>query len=64
VFPVTQQIAEKCGTLRGQFLQKGVTRTQADLFIAATAIEHNLALSTRNEKDFENCGIAILNPFI
>ncbi len=64
VIPITQRISRKCGILRGQFLQAGITRTQTDLFIAATAIEHSLALATRNEKDFENCGIAVLNPFI
>jgi len=64
VLPVTADIARRCGMLRGQFLQKGTTRTQADLLIAATAIRHDLALSTRNERDFENCGIPLLNPFL
>ncbi|MEE8431628.1 MAG: PIN domain-containing protein [Candidatus Desulfatibia sp.] len=63
ILPVAIEIARHCGILRGQFLQKGTTRTQADLLIAATAIKHNLALSTRNERDFENCGIPLLNPF-
>lgn len=63
VLLVTEEIARQCGTLRGQFLQKGKTRTQADLLIAATAKAHNLALATRNERDFKNCGIPIFNPF-
>ena len=63
VLPVTIETARLCGILRGRFLQKGTTRTQADLLIAGTVIEHNLALATRNERDFENCGIPILNPF-
>ncbi len=63
VLPVTTDIARHCGMLRGQFLRKGATRTQADLLIAATAIKHDLALSTRNERDFEDCGIPLLNPF-
>ncbi|MBW2195664.1 MAG: type II toxin-antitoxin system VapC family toxin [Deltaproteobacteria bacterium] len=63
ILPATQRIAKKCGVLRGQFLKKGISRTQADLLIAATAIEHNLALATRNTQDFENCGIPIFNPF-
>ncbi|MEM6839922.1 MAG: hypothetical protein AAF609_24185 [Cyanobacteria bacterium P01_C01_bin.120] len=41
-----------------------MTRTQADMLIAATAQVHNLALVTRNTRDFENCDIQILNPFI
>lgn len=63
ILPVTVDIARRCGMLRDQFLGKGTTRTQADLLIAATAIKHDLALSTRNERDFEGCGIPLLNPF-
>jgi len=42
VLPVTTGIAKQCGTLRGQLRQKGITRSQADLLIAATALLHNL----------------------
>lgn len=34
-----------------------------DSLIAATAIEHNLTVITRNEKDFEETGAKIFNPF-
>lgn len=63
ILSLTHNIAKQCGVLRGHFLQKGISRTQADLFIAATAVVHNLTLATRNVRDFENCGIPILNPF-
>ena len=33
------------------------------MLIAATAQAHNLTLVTRNTRDFEGCGIALLNPF-
>jgi predicted nucleic acid-binding protein len=49
--------------LRGEFRRGGKQRTQADMLIAATALEHNLALATRNAKDFEACGIPLVNPF-
>lgn len=64
ILPITEDIARQCGMLRGQFRQKGVIRSQADLLIAATAIQHQLTLSTRNERDFKECGIPILNPFL
>ncbi len=35
-----------------------------DAWIAASAIEHNLILVTRNTKDFEGLGIKLFNPFI
>lgn len=34
----------------------------ADMLIAAT-IEHRLVLATRNLRDFEGCGVEIVNPF-
>ncbi len=34
-----------------------------DTFIAATALEHDLILVTRNETDFKGTGIEILNPW-
>jgi len=63
ILPITEKIARTAGILRGEFRQKGVTRTQADLLIGATAMEHELILATRNEKDFTNCGLIVFNPF-
>ena len=34
-----------------------------DLLIAATALEHNLAVVTRNVRHFEPTGVRIINPF-
>jgi toxin FitB len=63
VLPVTESIARRAGTLRGQFQSLGTTRTQADTIIAATAMEHGLTIVTRNVRDFDGCGVALLNPF-
>jgi predicted nucleic acid-binding protein len=63
VLTVTVSIARRCAALRGDLRRGGKQRTQADMLIAATAIEHNLALATRNTKDFEGAGIALVNPF-
>jgi predicted nucleic acid-binding protein len=35
----------------------------ADILIAATAIEHGLAVVTRNVRHFEGTGVALVNPF-
>lgn len=35
----------------------------ADLLIAATAIEHGLAVATRNLRHFEGTGVSLVNPF-
>ena len=42
---------------------RGIVRDQADMLIAATAQVHQLTLVTRNTRDFEGCGIGLLNPF-
>ena len=42
----------------------GRTFAQPDLFLAATALEHNLTLVTRNTKDFTGIeGLKLLNPW-
>ncbi len=42
----------------------GRTHPQPDLFLAATALEHNLTLVTRNTKDFTSIpDLKLLNPW-
>lgn len=35
-----------------------------DSLIAATTIEHNLILVTRNVSDFTHCGVQFINPWV
>ena len=63
ILPVTPSIARRSALLRGGLRRGGKQRTQADMLIAATALEHNLALATRNTKDFDGCGVPLVNPF-
>jgi predicted nucleic acid-binding protein len=34
-----------------------------DFWLAATALKHDLAVVTRNERDFRDLGIRIVNPW-
>ena len=63
VLPVSEEIARASGELRGGLQQEGRPRSQADMLIAATAQVHRLTLVTRNRRDFDRCGIAVLDPF-
>ncbi|MEA5516997.1 type II toxin-antitoxin system VapC family toxin [Nodularia sp. UHCC 0506] len=63
ILPITTEIAKRSGELRGQLKVIGKTHTQADMMIAATAQIHQLTLVTRNIRDFDGCGIPLLNPF-
>lgn len=63
VIDTTEAIARRAGEMRGLFATRGQVRSQADMLIAATAQVHALTLVTRNVRDFDGCGIAVLNPF-
>lgn len=63
LLPVSVEVARRSGELRGSLRSRGKSRTQADMLIAATAQIHQLTLVTRNIKDFEDCGLSLLNPF-
>ena len=63
ILPVTDEIARRSGDLRGRLQAKGRIRTQADMLVAATAAAHRLTLVTRNEADFLDCDVTVLNPF-
>jgi len=63
VVPVDEAIARRAGELRAVLSLRGQVRSQPDMLIAATAQVHALTLVTRNVRDFDGCGIAVLNPF-
>ena len=63
VYPVSAAIAMRAGVLRGQFQAQGISRSAPDMLIAATALEHQLVLATRNVRDFTGCGVQVVNPF-
>ena len=41
----------------------GKPLSMADGLIAATALEHDLTVVTRNEKDFTGLGVELINPW-
>jgi toxin FitB len=63
VLPVTKAIGERWAALSARAQEKGIQPSVIDGLVAATALEHNLTLVTRNEKDFEKLGVALVNPW-
>lgn len=63
VLDIDGRVARRAGELRGSLAARGIVRAQPDMLIAATAQVHALTLVTRNVRDFEHCGIAVMNPF-
>ena len=63
ILPVTHAIADRWGVLDGQSQLRGMPLNTADGMIAATAMEHDLKVLTRNVKDFARLGVDIFNPW-
>lgn len=58
ILPITDQIAVEWGRVAAQR-----PRGDADGFIAATAIVHDLIVVTRNVADFDDTGASVINPW-
>jgi toxin FitB len=63
ILPVDQSIAERWGLLRAQAQMKGRPLSVIDALLAATALQHNLTLVSRNVSDFRVAGLSIVNPW-
>lgn len=58
IIPIGTTIAKIWGTLQATAGHGG-----EDIMIAATALDHNLVIVTRNASDFANLGVRLENPF-
>ena len=63
ILPVTQAVAERWGVLESERQLQGRPLSTADGQIAATALQHDLSLVTRNVRDFDGLGLTIVNPW-
>lgn len=58
LLPVTGEIAHRWGEISADR-----TRPVVDTLLAATALVHDLIVVTRNERDFANLGVRLINPW-
>ena len=63
ILPVTEEIVERWGVLAAEAKRCGTVLAVVDGLIAATALEHDLTLLTRNVGDFSGTGVTIVNPW-
>ena len=63
VLPANEQVARAWGDLMGLAKRCGRGMSSMDGLIAATAVAHNVILSTRNTKDFNGFGIELVDPW-
>jgi toxin FitB len=60
ILAIDQEVADRWGHLASA---KGATVPVIDGLLAATALQHNLTLVTRNTKDMARTGVGLFNPW-
>ncbi len=63
ILPVERAEAELAARLRAEACKLGRVLHLPDALIAATAKEHGLTLATRNVSDFDDLGVAVIDPW-
>ncbi len=63
ILPVGRREAKWAALLRAQARRSGRVLRLADALIAGTARANDLAIATRNVKDFDSLDIAVTNPW-
>ena len=62
ILAIDGAVADRWGWIMAQAQAKGMTLPVVDGLIAATAIQHNLTVVTRNVSDFVVAGLSVINP--
>ena len=63
ILPVDSAVSDRWGFLAADAKRKGRMLSTVDALLAATALEHNLTVVTRNVADFAGLSLPILNPW-
>jgi predicted nucleic acid-binding protein len=63
IVPVDENIARRWGGLTADAQRAGAPLSVVDGLLAATALESDLILATRNVRDFVRLGVALSNPW-
>ncbi len=63
IIDIDRAIAEVWAAIIARGRARGATPPVLDAFLAATAMVHEMALVTRNERDVADLGVPVLNPW-
>ena len=63
ILEITTEVMLIWGELTGRLEKEGRQMTAIDSLIAATALQGNYHLVTRNEHDFQHTGVTTINPW-
>lgn len=63
VLELDRETARVWATLLAKLRRTGRSMPLKDSLIAASALQHGLAVVTRNAADFAHCGAKVVNPF-
>jgi len=63
ILSINADIADRWGTLAANAKQRGKALSAIDGLLAATAVQHNLTLVSRNVRDFDTIPVVVFNPW-
>jgi len=63
ILPIDGPVADRWGQLAGDAKRQGKTLAVIDGLLAASALQHNLTVVSRNTSDFVPAHVSVLNPW-
>jgi predicted nucleic acid-binding protein len=63
ILSIDEDVAGHWGVLAARAKARGITLPVIDGLLAATALNYNLTIVSRNVADFTNAGVSVLNPW-
>jgi predicted nucleic acid-binding protein len=64
ILPFDEQAARLYAKIVQQRDTAGRPTSPLDAMIAAIALSRNAAVATRNTRDFDGCGVRVINPWV
>jgi len=63
ILPIDAAVADRWGVLEAEARRRGKPLSTIDALLAATAVQYNLTMVTRNDAHFSSLPVSVLNPW-